>query len=260
MTIPTDHRLADFTPGSYRYIEGGFQYSAAVQALPGFAIERVRLERPLPLEQGFAAIEDYLRARGRPLTALCACELRSPQAMSEAEFVAFNRRYVRTLADWGLLRDERNPVARCNLVPVVDQPAQAVLYAFSHTVQAPAPAPAPARVRDFVVSGAAECPDRPNYREHIVRLGETTPDALAEKLHFAMDDLGSRLATLGLQWSDVMEMRLYTAHALDTLWSELAARGGLAGGVGSHHVRPPILDLEIEVDARRTSCERLLAG
>jgi hypothetical protein len=175
--------------------------------------------------------------------------------MSEAEFIAFNRAYVQTLADWGLFKDERNPVARCNLVPVTDAPAQAGFYAFSYTV----PATEQTRVQDFVVSGAAECPDRPNYREHIVRLGETSADALAEKLRFALGDLESRLVALDLGWPDATETRLYTAHMLSTIQEELAARGAAAGGVGWHCVRPPIRDLEIEVDARRTSCERLLA-
>lgn len=249
-----EQTLVDFEAGQYRYLVGGFQYSAAVQALPGHAIERVRFEQVVPLAEGFAAIEAHLRALGRPLTALCACELRSPGQMSEAEFIAFNRSYVQTLAAWGIFRDERNPVARCNLVPVTNAPAQAGFYAFSYTV----PAAAPARVQDFVVSGAAECPDRPNYREHIVRLGETSADALQEKLRFAVGDLASRLVALDLRWSDATETRLYTTHVLPTVHDELAAHGASAGGVGWHHVRPPVKDLEIEIDARRVTCERLL--
>ncbi|TFY97273.1 hypothetical protein [Ramlibacter rhizophilus] len=253
MTAPTDYApLVEFPAGGYRYLPGGFQYSAAVQALPGHAIERVRLPRLVPLAEGFAAIERHLRAQGRPLTALCACELRSPGQMSEAEFIAFNRQYVRTLQDWGLMEGERNPVARCNLVPVDEVPAQAGFHAFSYTVVADGAA------GDFVVSGAAECPDKPNYREHIVRLGETSPEALADKLRFALGDLGTRLDLLGIAGREVMETRLYTVHVIDTLHDELAARGLAGGGVGWHRVRPPVKDLEIEVDARRTRCERFL--
>ena len=242
-----------FLPGQYRYLPGGFQYSAAVQALPGHAIERVALERLLPMAQGFDAIEDWLRRMGRPLTALCAIEMRSPAPMSEPEFIAFNRHYVQTLERWGLYRDERNPVARCNLIPEVAPPEQASLYAVSYTVPAGA-----ARVGDFVSSGAAECPDRPNYRETIVRLGETSPDALGEKLRFALDDLASRLHALGLDWSDVAHTRLYTVHDLHHLvGAELARRGALNGGLGWHWVRPPVQDIEIEIDARRVACERL---
>jgi DNA-binding FadR family transcriptional regulator len=93
-----------------------------------------------------------------------------------------------------------------------------------------------------------------------IRIGETSPDALAEKLRFALGDLESRLTALGLRWSDATQTRLYTAHVLSTVQEELAARGASAEGVGWHCVRPPIRDREIEVDARRTSCEKLLAA
>ena len=55
-----------FQPGGYRFIEHAFQYSGGVAAEPGFAIERVRLARMLPLAEGFDAIEAHLRRRGRP--------------------------------------------------------------------------------------------------------------------------------------------------------------------------------------------------
>src|SRR5688500_19998820 len=101
-----------FERGGYRYIEGVFQYSAGVAAEPGFAIERARLARPMPLADGFAAVEAHLAALGRPATAFCACELRSPEPFSEQGFVDFNRQYVRTLERWGIYKEGINPVAR----------------------------------------------------------------------------------------------------------------------------------------------------
>lgn len=244
----------DFLPGQYRYLPGGFQYSAAVQALPGHAIERVILEKPLPLAQGFECIQSYLQRVGRPITSLAAMELRSAAPMAEPEFIAFNRVYVQTLARWGLFRDDANPVARCNLIPHANGPAEPSLYAFSHTVPS-----TPARVADFITSGAAECPDRPNYRDNIVRLGDTSPDALRDKLRFALDDLESRLLALGVTWRDATQARLYTVHDLHHLMaSEWSRRGALNGGLNWHWVRPPVQDLEIEIDARRVGVERLL--
>ena len=67
-----------FTAGGYRFIPGPFQYSGGVAAEAGFRIERVRFARPVPLAQGFAAVEAHLARLGRPVTAFCACELRSP--------------------------------------------------------------------------------------------------------------------------------------------------------------------------------------
>ena len=127
-----------FPDGNYRYIRGVFQYSAGVAAEPGFEIERVRFFRPLALHDGFAAIQARLEALGRPLTALCACELRSPAPVSEAGFSAFNQVYVEQLKAWRVYRDDLNPVARSNVSPAVSAPAEPSIHAFSYTVPAAA--------------------------------------------------------------------------------------------------------------------------
>src|SRR5215469_16365845 len=90
-----------FPAGGYRFISHQFQYSGGVAAEPGFRIERARFARPLPLAEGFDAIEAYLAGIGRSPTAFCACELRSPAQFTDAGFVAFNRHYVERLAAWG---------------------------------------------------------------------------------------------------------------------------------------------------------------
>lgn len=253
MTAETD--LVPFAAGNYRFVPGGFQYCAAVVADDGHAIERARFDRPLPLAEGFERIRQHLLGIGRPLTALCACELRSPRPLSEPDFIAFNRDYVRPLAEWGLYRDEVNPVARCNLVPVDSPPPQVSLFAFSYTV----PAPQRLALPDFVTSGAAECPDRPGYREAIVRLGETSPQALAEKIAYALADLESRFAPMQTGWDRLSGMNLYTAHPLHPgMEREILRRSALRCGLTVHRVRPPIIDIEIELDARRVSRELLL--
>ena len=53
--------------------------------------------------EGFARIEQAIRAAGRPLTAFCACELRSPAPFTEDGFRAFNEIYAGTLRDMGPL-------------------------------------------------------------------------------------------------------------------------------------------------------------
>ena len=144
-----------FGRGGYRYIPGPFQYSAGVVAESGHAIERVSFRAPLPLPQGFARVAAMLSARGRPLTAFCACELRSPAPMSDAGFRAFNETYVAQLAQWGIYDDaaKRNPVARSNVCPKVHAPGEPSLHAFSFTVAAEGNMPT------FVVSEAAR-PER----------------------------------------------------------------------------------------------------
>lgn len=86
-----------FKEGGYRYLKAVFQYSSGVAAEPGFAIERARLAKPLPLAEGFALVEKYLAGLGRPSTAFAACELRSAAPFTEQGFIDFNREYVKTL-------------------------------------------------------------------------------------------------------------------------------------------------------------------
>ncbi|MFA7679617.1 MAG: hypothetical protein WCY07_05670 [Pigmentiphaga sp.] len=248
-------QIKPFTAGQYRYLPAGFQYSAGVVAEPGYGIERARFSRPVPLAEGFQRIQAHLASLGRPSEALCACELRSPAVMSEPVFIAFNKEYVKYLAQMGLYEEGVNPVARCNLIPAVLPPAEPSLYAFSYTV----PLDASSAVPDFVTSGAAECPDRPGYQDSIVRLGETSPDALGDKLRFALGDLESRFALMGVSWRDVTDMNLYTVHDLHHLLEqELVSRQAIQGGLCLHWVRPPVLDIEIEIDARKLSRTRLL--
>ena len=120
--------VVTFQPGGYRFIEHAFQYSGGVAAEPGFAIERARLAQMLTLAQGFDAVEAHLKSRGRPPSAFCACELRSPAQFTDAGFVAFNRHYVERLESWGIFRDEVNPVARSNVCPEIGPPATPSLY------------------------------------------------------------------------------------------------------------------------------------
>ena len=115
--------VIDFPSGGYRFIKGVFPYSAGVAALPGYRIERVRFAEPLALAQGFTRIADLLRHAGRPTTAFCACELRSPAPFTEDGFRAFNQIYVGTLLDWKIMTGETNPVARSNVCPEIDPPA-----------------------------------------------------------------------------------------------------------------------------------------
>ncbi len=108
---------AVFAAGGYRYIPAVFQYSGGVAAEPGFEITRIRFHRPVPLAEGFRLIEQAIRASGRPLTAFCACELRSPAPFTEDGFRAFNEIYAGTLRKWGVMTGDTNPVARSNVCP-----------------------------------------------------------------------------------------------------------------------------------------------
>jgi hypothetical protein len=243
-----------FKEGGYRYLRAGFQFSSGVAAEAGFEIERARLARPLPLVAGFAAVEAHLAALGRPTTAFAACELRSAEPFTEQGFEDFNRVYVKTLARWGIFRNEVNPVARTNVCPQYDKPSEPVLYAFSYTV--------PARLRrgSFIVAGGAEVRGGPEgYAARTVRYGDTSPDALREKLRFVLALMEQRLKALGFSWQDALSTQAYTVHDIGALVGpEIAARGAAPGGLAWHVARPPVVGLEFEMDVRGAAREVVL--
>ena len=241
-----------FAKGGYRYIPAVFQYSSGIAAEPGFEIERARLLKPLPLADGFAFVERHLSGLGRPSTAFAACELRSGAPFTEEGFHEFNREYVKTLARWGIYEEERNPVARTNVCPVHFKPAEPVLYAFSYTVPASG-----LRRGGFIVAGGAEVqPGSGNYAERTVRYRETSPEAMREKVHYVAGEMEGRLAALGFSWHDAVSTQAYTVHDIGALIGpELAARGAIAGGLSWHFARPPVVDLEFEMDVRGAARE-----
>jgi hypothetical protein len=240
----------------YRYIPGPFQYSAGVAALPGYAIERVRFTNPVPLAQGFRRIEDFLADAQLPLTAFCACELRSPAPFTDAGFVAFNREYVGTLERWGVFADDRNPVARSNVCPEIDKPSGPSFHAFCYAT------PAAHTQASFVVAGSGEAIEGSGpYRDKTVRYGETTPDAIAEKGRYVLGVMEQRMAALGTGWASTTAVQVYTVHDLyPFLGTEIVARGAARHGLTWHFCRPPVIGLEYEMDCRAVAVERVIEG
>ncbi len=247
-----------FEAGGYRYLSGPFQYSSGVAAEPGFAIERVRFRDPPPVEKGFLAIESYLSALGRPLTAFCACELRSPAPFTEEGFVAFNRVYVGTLERWGIYRDEDNPVARSNVCPEIAPPPEPSFHAFSYTV--PEAADSASRADSFVISGSAEVPEGPgSYADRVIRPGDQSAGALREKARYVLDTMEQRMAGLGTNWASTTALQAYTVYDLyPILGDEIAARAGSSNGLTWHYARPPVEGLDYEMDVRGVATERVI--
>lgn len=244
--------LVPFAAGGYAFLEGVFPYSQGVIALPGFAIERARFARPVPMPEGFRRIADFLAARGRPRTALCAAELRSPRPFSFGGFGEFNRGYVAVLEDWKIFRDGRNPVARSNVAPEVDPPAEPGFHAFCYTV------PAPRAPASFVVAGSGEWPEGSRFPEDIVARGDLSPAGLATKVRWVLETMSSRLRGLGTSWESASVTQVYTVHDFHPLLREIAARAG-TGSLVWHYCRPPIAELEFEMDLRGVSVEQALA-
>jgi hypothetical protein len=246
--------VAVFAAGGYRYIEGVFQYSGGSAAQPGFEVVRARFKRPLPLAEGFKAIEAHIKSAGRPLTSFCACELRSPRPFTEQGFTDFNRAYVQTLERWGVYKDGRNPVARTNVCPAHGAPAEPSFYAFSFTV------PSPSANGSFVIAGSGEAPEGAgSYLERMIRPGDVSIDGLRDKMRYVLGEMENRLRQLGFGWDDAGSTQMYTVRDVGALVEpEIFKRGAAPGGLSWHLCRPPVAGLEYEMDVRGAARELLL--
>ncbi|MET0277672.1 MAG: hypothetical protein ABW198_04990 [Pseudorhodoplanes sp.] len=243
----------DFTPGGYRFIPAVFQYSGGVAALPGYEICRVRFHTPMPLVAGFEFIAKWIAAQGRPLTAFCACELRSPGQWNDAGFKAFNERYVVTLKEWGIFDGVTNPVARSNTIPEISGPAEPCFYAFSYTV------PQKTQRPTFVISGGGDArAGSAPYSERIVRLGDTSAGGMREKACFVLDEMERRLSEFGFTWADTTATQVYCVHDIHPFFGdEIARRGAMPGGLTWFFNRPPVQGLDYEMDCRGIAVEQV---
>lgn len=241
-------QLIENPQGNYRFLTGIAPYSAGVVALPGYEIVRVTLHTPLPYRQGFAQIDRQLQSQNRPRQALCAVELRLPKPLSFAGFGEFNQGYRALLADWQILIGDHNPIARTNVAPAVQPPAEPSLYAFSYTLPATTDRPT------FIVAGAGDLRDQADLSTAaVVRPGETSAQALREKAHCVMGVMQERLTGLQMDWSQVTAVDLYTAQPIQPfLRQEILDVIGPAASHGVHwfYSHPPIADLAFEMDLR----------
>jgi hypothetical protein len=244
-----------FPDGGYSFLKGGFPYCQGVRAQDGFAIERVRLAQPFPMEQGFALIDAHLKSLGRPRTALCAAELRSPKPFSMSGFTGFNEGYVAVLKQWGLFRDGLNPVARSNVAPEIAPPAEPCFYAFCYTVPTRQPSPT------FIVAGSGEWPSGGKFPDDIIARGDVSGAGMQSKARWVLDAMENRLAELGVGWQQVTASQVYTVHELHSiLRDQIVPRAGNGAGITWHYCRPPIEELEFEMDVRGVAVERVLAA
>ena len=244
----------DFIPGGYRYIPGPFQYSAGAAALPGFEVQRVRFMTPIALDEGFRRIADVIQDAGRPLTSLCACELRSPLPFDDDGFKSFNERYVQTLAEWGIYEDGTNPVARSNVCPDIGAPEEPSFYAFCFTVEATSELPT------FAIAGSGEAKEGEGpYKDRTVRFGDTSEDGMRDKARHVLDVMEQRLGAFGFDWSHTTATQVYTVYDVFPFFAdEIVRRGAAHAGLTWHLNRPPVRGLDYEMDCRGIAIEKVV--
>jgi hypothetical protein len=160
---------------------------------------------------------------------------------------------VAQLSRWGIIANGVNPVARSNVCPAINPPHVPSLYAFAYTE------PHAGDSRTFVVAGGAEAPEgKPNYRDFIVRYQDVTPAGLKEKARWVLKNaMEARLAALGFGWADTTATQVYTVQDFHPfLGEEIVRRGAANAGLTWHYCRPPVVDLEYEMDCRGVALER----
>jgi hypothetical protein len=242
--------------GDYSFVPGIAPYSCGVIANEGFEVVHVTLRTMVGWRKGFDLIDSFMRNAARPHASLCAMSLRCPKPFTFQGFNDFNAEYAAILKEWGVFVDGVNPVARTNIAPRLVPPAEPSLYAFAFTRPV-----ANSRIPTFVVAGAGELPEGVLQRDGIVELANTSPAGLKAKAEYVMDLMEQRLQKLGTSWDAVNRTNVYAAHSCDDIIQNLInPRIGKAGlfGVTWHDSRPPIEEIEFEMDVRGVVSEIML--
>lgn len=237
----------------YSYIPAITAYSGGVRSADESEIVHATLKTPVPWAKGFDAISDLLASFELERSALCGVELRCEKPHSFDGFDVFNNAYENKLAQWGLIVEEENPIARTNVAPAHLGPNQTEMHAFSFV------RPSKCTEPSFVVAGAGDLIDQSLLvPESIVRVGEKSKAAWIARISQVMDEMEIRMKTLGVSWDDASTVDVYcAADWMPYVEESMLARMGQSGLRGLHwyYSRPPIEGLTFEMDLRGVAQE-----
>ncbi|MDA0835902.1 MAG: RidA family protein [Planctomycetota bacterium] len=239
--------------GRYKFLPGIEPYSCGVIAEPGYEIVHVLLKDYRPWRTGFEFVDSFLKEQGRERTDLCAMQLRSAKPFTISGFIAYNKKYCEVLQKWGVYAGEFNPIARTNVCPVGLDDPEPVLHAFSFVRPN-----AKIDRKTFIVAGAGEMNRRELVSEGIIRIGETSYDAMAEKAAYVCSVMEKRLFGLQAEWEDVTTVEVYTIHPMYHLIEPLllpTIPASSRRGILWHYTRPPVEGIEYEMDLRGVATE-----
>lgn len=253
-TKPVDIAVSE---GGFRYIaDPTSPFSSGVAALPGNALIRVQLRKPLPLEQGLDLVTQYLTDAGRQPAALAGLELRSPSIMSRAEFNIFNQRYLSAVRSRSFFAGQTVPIARSNIVPLYDPPGTHIVRAFTYA--------APRNARDAAGDAAFLLSGRPEQAgKHVMAPGDVSPGGMRQKASFVIDQLRQAVATLGGSWADLTGMQIYMTQPVSSIVEVLREAGLSNLGPQFFVASPPVIGIdgfsyEFEADMRAIGSERVI--
>jgi hypothetical protein len=249
--------VIDNPKGNFQFAKGSGPYSSGAVAHQGYEVVHV-IFNPLPkLWDAFGIIEGHLKSLNRPLHALCGMELRIPKALSIEAFNEFNDPYIERLKAWDTHVDGMNPVARTNVAIEVNPVSEPSVYGFSYTI------PSDHKGKTFVIAGAGELRSSKLEGSEIVSRGDTSTEGMRAKAKQVLNIMAIRLEALGLTNAHVTQSNIYTIFDIASLMkSTIMPALGDAGrhGVRWHFARPPVLEIDYEMDMRGVRQEITLAG
>ncbi len=244
--------LIDNKAGDYKILPGGAAFCSGIIPCEGYEIVRVLLRPWIPLEHGYAFIENYLKSADRPIQAFCGIELRVPAPLAMNDWSSFNVPYLAQLRKWGLIFGDQSGVCRSNIALALHPPATTSVCAFTYT------APSSAKGKTFFLSGQADI----DANGKAIAEGDTGPAAMQKRARYTIDTVGATLAKLGMSWQDTTQIAFFHAHDIPDLWEPklLGSLGeALSRGVLVYRARPPIAGLEVELEARAVRQEIVVA-
>jgi hypothetical protein len=120
----------------------------------------------------------------------------------------------------------------------------------------------PSAAPSFVVAGSGESAEgKGSYAENTVAFRDLSPGGLRTKAIYVLGEMERRMAALGADWTTTTGVQVYTVHDIRPfLDDEIVRRGAARHGVTWQYCRPPVVDLEYEMDCRGLPLERVLPG
>jgi hypothetical protein len=129
------------------------------------------------------------------------------------------------------------------------------VYAFLYTV------PSKTNRLTFATSAMADLKRNPDGSVENVAPGDVSPAGMKQKVSFVIQAVDEKLQEINAPWSLTTQVRLYTVQPIGDLIPEIilpVAGPGAHHGINWHYVYPPVVGLELEIDARGVSREFVL--